>query len=87
MASKINHVAIMSGNYALESKFYESYFGMKNSARSRPTRAVVIGDGYVGMNINPRRAGRPARFDLFVVQVDDVEDAMGRVKDSVVNVL
>ena len=87
MASKINHVAIMSGNYALESKFYESYFGMKNSARSRPTRAVAIGDGYVGMNINPRRAGRPARFDHFGVQVDDLEAAMGRVKDAGVKVL
>ena len=87
MASKINHVAIMSGNYALESKFYESYFGMKTSARSRPTRAVAIGDGYVGMNINPRRAGRPARFDHFGVQVDDLEAAMGRVKDYGVKVL
>ncbi len=34
MASKINHVAIMSSNYALESKFYESMFGMKTSAKS-----------------------------------------------------
>ena len=58
MAAKINHVAIMSGNYALESKFYEAAFGMRTSPKSRPTRAVSIGDGYVGMNINPRRAGR-----------------------------
>ena len=37
MASKINHVAIMSGNYALEAKFYEAVFGMKSSPKARPT--------------------------------------------------
>ena len=47
MASKINPVAIMSGNYALESKFYESYFGMKNSPNARPHRAVSIVDGAI----------------------------------------
>ena len=87
MASKINHVAIMSGNYALESKFYESYFGMKNSPNARPQRAVAIGDGYCGMNINPRRAGRPARFDHFGIQVDDLEKAMDTMKGYGVKVL
>ena len=82
MPSKINHVAIMSGNYALLSKFYESYFGMKNSSRSRPTRAVSIGDGYVGMNINPRRAGRPGRLDHFGIQVDDVEEVFDRMRSK-----
>ena len=78
MPSLINHVAIMSGNYALESKFYESMFGMKNSPKARPTRAVSLGDGYVGMNINPRRAGRPARLDHFGIQVDELAS---KVKD------
>jgi catechol 2,3-dioxygenase-like lactoylglutathione lyase family enzyme len=87
MASKINHVAIMSGNYALESKFYESYFGMKNSAKARPHRAVSIGDGYVGMNINPRRAGRPARFDHYGIQVDDLEGTIEKLKSTGVTVL
>ncbi len=82
MASKINHVAIMSGNYALESKFYESMFGMRNSAKARPTRAVSIGDGYVGMNINPRRAGRPGRLDHFGIQVDDLEATTARMKEK-----
>jgi catechol 2,3-dioxygenase-like lactoylglutathione lyase family enzyme len=73
MSSKINHVAIMSGNYALESKFYEAIFGMRGSPKARPARAVSIGDGYVGLNINPRRAGRPGRLDHFGIQVDDLE--------------
>lgn len=80
MASKINHVAILSGNFALESRFYEAVFGMKTSPRSRPTRAVSIGDGYVGMNINPRRAGRPARLDHFGIQVDDLEATVARIQ-------
>lgn len=82
MASKINHVAIMSGNYALESKFYEAVFGMKTSPKSRPTRAVSIGDGYVGMNINPRRAGRPSRLDHFGIQVDDLDATVARIKEK-----
>lgn len=80
MASKINHVAIMSGNYALESKFYESVFGMKSSPKARPSKAVSIGDGYVGMNINPRRAGRPGRLDHFGIQVDDLEATVAMIK-------
>ena len=82
MASKINHVAIMSGNYALESKFYEAVFGMKGSPKARPTRAVSIGDGYVGLNINPRRAGKPGRLDHFGIQVDDLEATVARLKES-----
>ncbi|MGE0653509.1 MAG: VOC family protein [Alphaproteobacteria bacterium] len=82
MATKINHVAIMSGNYALESKFYESMFGMKNSPKSRPSRAVSIGDGYVGMNINPRRAGRPGRLDHFGIQVDDLQATLAKLSEK-----
>jgi len=82
MASKINHVAIMSGNYALESRFYESMFGMRGSPKGRLSKAVSIGDGYVGMNINARRAGRPARLDHFGIQVDDLDATVALVKDK-----
>jgi catechol 2,3-dioxygenase-like lactoylglutathione lyase family enzyme len=82
MASKINHVAILSRNFAVESRFYEAIFGMKTSPRSRPTRAVSIGDGYVGMNINPRRAGRPSRLDHFGIQVDDLPATLARLKEK-----
>ncbi len=81
MSSKINHVAMMSANYALESKFYEAVFGMRNSPKARPARAVSIGDGYVGMNINPRRAGRPSRLDHFGIQVDDLESTVARIRE------
>jgi catechol 2,3-dioxygenase-like lactoylglutathione lyase family enzyme len=53
MFAKINHVATVSENYAQLCKFYESMFGLKTSGKARPTRAVTVGDGYVGLNINP----------------------------------
>jgi catechol 2,3-dioxygenase-like lactoylglutathione lyase family enzyme len=78
--AKINHVAIVSENYAQLSKFYEAMFGMKTSSKTRPTRAVTVRDGYVGLNINPRRAGRSAGFDHFGIQVEDTETVFDRMR-------
>jgi catechol 2,3-dioxygenase-like lactoylglutathione lyase family enzyme len=80
MPAKINHIAIVSENYALSGKFYESVFGMKTSSRARPGRAVTVGDGYVGLNINPRKPGRPARLDHFGIQIDDFEAAFEQLR-------
>ncbi|HET9149011.1 MAG TPA: VOC family protein [Alphaproteobacteria bacterium] len=80
MFAKINHVAIVSENYALLGKFYEGVFGMKTSPKTRPTRAVTVGDGYVGLNINPRRAGRRSGLDHFGVQVENVDAAFDRMR-------
>ena len=80
MFSKINHVAIVSDNYAQLAQFYEAAFGMRTSAKTRPGRAVTVGDGYVGLNINPRRAGRSAGLDHFGIQVDDCETVFERMR-------
>ena len=80
MFAKINHVAIVSDNYAQLAKFYEALFTMKTSANTRPARATTVGDGYVGLNINPRRAGRSAGLDHFGIQVDDVETCFDRMR-------
>src|SRR5215469_11066840 len=80
MFSKINHVAIVSEDYAQLAQFYEAVFGMKPSAKTRPGRAVTVGDGYVGLNINPRRAGRSAGLDHFGIQVEDCETAFDRMR-------
>ncbi|MFM1815690.1 MAG: hypothetical protein RLZ98_2385 [Pseudomonadota bacterium] len=80
MFAKINHVAIVSDNYAQLAKFYEAVFGMKTSGKGRPARAVTVGDGYVGLNINPRRAGRSAGLDHFGIQVEDCETAFERMR-------
>lgn len=80
MFAQIKHMAIVSENYALLGRFYEAVFRMKVSGRARPESAVVVGDGYVGMNINPRRAGRQAGFDHFGFEVEDVEKVFARMK-------
>lgn len=79
MFAKINHLAIVSENYAQLGKFYEEAFGMKMGT-SRPGRAITVGDGYVGLNINPRREGRQARLDHFGIQVEDVETVFSRMR-------
>lgn len=76
MPAKINHIAIVSENYALSGKFYESMFGMTTSRNARPQRAVTVGDGYVGLNINPRKPGRPARLDHFGLEFDEFGSAL-----------
>src|SRR5689334_16871376 len=79
MFVRINHVAICSDHYALNGRFYEALFGMRPSSKPRPARSVVLGDGYVGMNIIPRRDGRTSGLDHFGIEVDDVEDTIARI--------
>src|SRR5487761_830161 len=80
MFAKLNHLAIVSRNYALNAKFYEAVFGMTTAARARAANAVVVGDGYVGLNINPRVAGRMGRLDHFGIEVEDVETVFERMR-------
>jgi predicted enzyme related to lactoylglutathione lyase len=80
MEAKLTHIAIISENYALSARFYESLFGMRTASKSRPRRAVTVGDGYVGLNINPRKVGRPARLDHFGIQVDSIAEALERMR-------
>jgi catechol 2,3-dioxygenase-like lactoylglutathione lyase family enzyme len=77
MYAKINHLAIVSENYAALCKFYEAVFGMRTSGTTRPGRAVTLGDGYIGLNINPRREGRQARLDHFGIDVEDIDTVPG----------
>jgi catechol 2,3-dioxygenase-like lactoylglutathione lyase family enzyme len=82
MHAKLNHIAIISESYALSARFYESLFGLRTAANAPTRRAVTVGDGYVGLNINPRKAGRPARLDHFGIQVDDIELALQRIRSG-----
>jgi predicted enzyme related to lactoylglutathione lyase len=81
MTSRIRHIAIVSDQYALEGKFYEAVFGMTTADKTRPERAVTVSDGYLGLNINPRKAGRPAGLDHFGVEVDDLERVLARLAE------
>lgn len=84
MFAKMKHLAIVSDQYTLLGKFYEAMFSMKPSGKTRPERAVVVGDGYVGLNINPRKgkAGRQAGLDHFGFEVEDVELVYARMREK-----
>jgi catechol 2,3-dioxygenase-like lactoylglutathione lyase family enzyme len=80
MTAKLKHIALISDNYALQGKFYEAAFGMRTAADPRPERAVTVSDGYVGLNINPHKAGRPAGLDHFGLEVDELEPVLARLR-------
>jgi predicted enzyme related to lactoylglutathione lyase len=80
MFAKLNHVAIVSDNYAAQGIFYRALFDLKSGSSARfDTSALALGDGYVGMNINPRVPGRQGGFDHFGIQVEDVDAVRERV--------
>ena len=82
MSARINHVAITSDHYAINARFYQALFGMKEGKTNKlpPARAISLGDGYVGMTIIPRRDGRTSGLDHFGIEVDDIEDTIARMK-------
>ena len=81
MGAKINHVAILSeDNYAL-GRFYEGFFHLRPTGSKGATRAITVGDGYIGLNINPRLSGRPGQLDHFGIEVDDVEAAFAVMRE------
>ncbi|MBI4490379.1 MAG: VOC family protein [Deltaproteobacteria bacterium] len=82
MFAKIKHLAIVSENPALQGEFYGSLFGMRKSRSSSPGEAVVVRDGYVGLNINPRAPGRQAGLDHFGFEVAEVGLVCSRIRDG-----
>ena len=84
MFARINHIAIISPQYAMLGKFYEPLFGMKPGS-SPPESAVSHTDGNVGLQILPRRDGYIAGLDHFGILVDDlgaVETRMRTYEDA-----
>jgi predicted enzyme related to lactoylglutathione lyase len=88
MLTRIQHAAIVSENFVREAKFYESVFGMKRSKPGsaeeekaiRTNYAVSISDGYVGVTVIGRKPGYVPGLHHFGIDVDDIEDAIARVK-------
>src|SRR5215510_16010755 len=88
MLTRIQHFAIVSENFVREAKFYESVFGMKRSKPGsdeeqkaiRTNYAVSIGDGYVGVTVIGRKPGYVPGLHHFGVDVDDVDEAIARIK-------
>jgi predicted enzyme related to lactoylglutathione lyase len=90
MPTKIQHAAIVSENFVREAKFYEAIFGMKRSKPGseeeqkaiRNNYAVSISDGYVGVTVIGRKPGYVPGLHHFGVDVDDVDEAMSRIKKN-----
>src|SRR5437762_13494157 len=82
MFAQIKHMAIVSSNVNHEGDFYRDLFGMKRSGLARAGGAVVVRDGYIGLNLNPRAPGRQAGFDHFGFEVQDVELVFSRLKEN-----
>jgi hypothetical protein len=81
MFAQINHFAMVSPQWPFLARFYEALFGLQPSTKvSRPFNAATVGDGYVGLNINPLRDGGIGGLDHFGMVVDDVELALDRMK-------
>jgi predicted enzyme related to lactoylglutathione lyase len=88
MLTRIQHAAIVSENFVREAKFYESVFGMKRSKPGsaeeekaiRTNYAVSISDGYVGVTMIGRKPGYVPGLHHFGIDVDDVEEAIARIK-------
>ena len=82
MFAQINHMAIISSQYALLEKFYRSLFGFNTSGRNDAESASVVGDGYVGMNIIPHRDGYIGGLDHFGMVVESVDEVLERMKGA-----
>jgi predicted enzyme related to lactoylglutathione lyase len=82
MFAQINHMAMCSANWPMMARFYEAVFGLTASEKrkSRPISGANIGDGYVGLNINPLRDGYVGGVDHFGMTVDNVEEVMERAR-------
>jgi len=90
MLTRIQHFAIVSENFVREAKFYEAVFGMKRSKPGsaeeekaiRTNYAVSISDGYVGVTMIGRKPGYVPGLHHFGVDVDDVDEAIARIKKN-----
>ena len=90
MLTRIQHFAIVSENFVREAKFYESVFGMKRSKPGsaeeekaiRTNYAVSISDGYVGVTVIGRKPGYVPGLHHFGIDVDDIEEAIARIKKN-----
>lgn len=83
MFARLNHLAITTDQYTLLGMFYRAYFGMRVSGvTEREQSAISLGDGYVGMTLIPRRAGRRGGLDHFGIEVADFDKVCKRIARS-----
>src|ERR1044071_7985475 len=87
MFAKIRHVAAHTEHYDKVAKFYQTVFGMKQittglvdeTGQHNPNRGH-ISDGVIGMALLAKRPGNQQGLDHFGFEVDDVQEAVERIK-------
>jgi len=82
MFAQINHMAMISHQYPMLQKYYESVFGFKTSARNDAEASSVVGDGNVGLNLLPRRDGYVGGIDHFGMGVESIDEVLSRMKNA-----
>lgn len=82
MASQINHMAVISHQYPTLERFYRAMFKFHTTNRGDhdAEASAVVGDGYVGLNILPRRDGYVGGFDHFGIVVDSLDEVREKMK-------
>ena len=80
MFARINHMALVSPQYALLERYYRSLFGFVNSKENDAEASTVVGDGNVGLNLLPRRDGYIGGIDHFGMIVDSLDEVESRMK-------
>ena len=82
MNARINRLTILSEDSYSLGRFYEGFFRMRPIGTKGPTESVSISDGHIGLDILPRLPGYRAQLDDFGIEVDDLELALGRIRES-----
>ncbi len=84
MLAQLNHMAVISHQYPFLERFYRSVFKLETTKRGDhdAEASAVVGDGYVGLNILPRRDGYVGGFDHFGIVVDDIHEVLSRMQDA-----
>lgn len=82
MFAQINHMAMISPNFALLERYYRSMFRLDFSTERDAESSCIVTDGYVGLNILPRRDGYIGGIDHFGLKVDSIDEVLNRMKSA-----
>ena len=80
MLARINHIAIISHQYATLGKFYQALFGMQPALDSPPNASISYSDGNIGLQMLVRRDGYIGGLDHFGILVDDLGEVENRLR-------
>lgn len=84
MFAQINHIALISTQFTLLQRYYQSLFGLDvpEKGRRKFNMGGMGGDGYVGFNFLPDRDGYVGGIDHFGMVVDSIDEVEDRMKSG-----